>query len=209
MEGVFISIEGTDGSGKSTQVRLVAEALRIESGLDVVETFEPGGTEIGMKIREILIDPKTVNMSPITELMLFYAARAQHAAEVIHPALRRGAYVITDRFSDSTIAYQAYGRGINPELIKQLDALVLKGFKPDLTIVIDLDVTTGLSRKKSASKADRLEMEELLFHERVREGFLDLSKTEPLRFKVIDGSYPVETLTKRIVETIKERFNCL
>ncbi|MBF0518104.1 MAG: dTMP kinase [Nitrospirae bacterium] len=206
---MFISIEGTDGSGKSTQVKLVAEALRRENGLDVVETFEPGGTEIGMKIREILLSPKTVNMSPITELMLFYAARAQHVAEVIQPALRRGAYVITDRFCDSTFAYQSYGRGINPELIRQLDALLLKGFKPDLTIVIDLDVSIGLNRKKAASTADRLEMEELLFHERVREGFLDLSKAESRRFKVLDGAFPVETLTKRIVETIKERCNCL
>ncbi|MEO5356547.1 MAG: dTMP kinase [Nitrospirae bacterium YQR-1] len=206
---MFISIEGTDGSGKTTQVKLVAEALRTESALEVVETFEPGGTEIGMKIREILLDTKTVNMSPVTELMLFYAARAQHVAEVVQPALRRGAFVITDRFSDSTVAYQAYGRGISTGFIKQLDLLVLKGFKPDLTFVIDLDVSTGLGRNKAVSSVDRLEMEDLLFYERVREGFLDLSKAEPLRFKVLDGALPAATLTQRILETIRQRCNCL
>ncbi|MBA4372518.1 MAG: dTMP kinase [Thermodesulfovibrio sp.] len=187
MRGAFISFEGIEGTGKSTQCRLLAEHLR-QKGLSVTETAEPGGTHISLKIREILLSLDSRAMKPVTELLLYNAARVQHIGEVILPALQRGDVVITDRFSDSTIAYQGYGRDLDLELIAALDRIATNGLRPDLTILLDIEVETGLRRNRAAGKADRLELEKISFHEKVRKGFIALASGEPGRIKLIDCS---------------------
>lgn len=184
MTGVFISLEGIEGTGKSTQTRLLAEDLG-RLGHDVVRTLEPGGTPIGLKIRELLLSLESEGMTPLTELLLYNASRAQHLGEVILPALKRGAVVVTDRFSDSTLAYQGYGRGIDLALIDSLDRAATGGLRPDLTILLDIEVETGLMRNRKVNKRDRLELEDVRFHERVREGFLRIAEKEPRRVRVV------------------------
>jgi dTMP kinase len=202
---VFVSIEGVEGAGKTTQVALVAEALRAE-GFDVVATHEPGGSEIGRRIREILLDKDSKRMSALTELLLYNAARAQHLTEVIVPALERGAVVITDRFTDSTLAYQHYGRGLEETLIMEIDRIATGGIRPDMTVLLELPPTVGLGRNKGANKTDRFESESMAFHERVHRGFLELAKKEPDRFKPIDAAADSAVITKEIVAAIRERF---
>lgn len=185
MKGTFISFEGIEGTGKSTQCRLLAEHLR-QKGLAVTETAEPGGTLISLKVREILLSLDSREMKPVTELLLYNAARVQHIEEVILPALRRGDIVITDRFSDSTIAYQGYGRDLDLRLIASLDRIATNGLRPHLTILLDIDVETGLKRNSAIGKTDRLELEEVSFHEKVRRGFINLAAAEPDRIKLVD-----------------------
>ncbi|NOZ67889.1 MAG: dTMP kinase [Deferribacteres bacterium] len=188
MPGVkgLISFEGIEGSGKTTQARLLAEYLR-DRGYDVLETAEPGGTRIGEKIRGLLLEPQN-HMEPLTELLLYYSSRAQLVKEVIEPAIRRGAVVITDRFTDSTVAYQGYARGIDLGIINTLNEIVVPGIKPFLTFLLDIDVEEGLRRNRHARKEDRFELEAVEFHNRVRRGFLEIAGREPERVKVIDAS---------------------
>ena len=201
MRGVFISFEGIEGTGKSTQAKLLAEHLR-EKGYRVIQTMEPGGTNISMKIRELLLSPDSREMDHVTELLLYNAARVQHIKEVIEPAIERGDIVITDRFSDSTVAYQGFARGIDLQLIDSLDMIATNKLCPDITILLDIDVKTGLSRNKALNKNDRLELEDLSFHEKVRKGFIQIAAREPERVKLVDCSKGLDEVHRKVVEII-------
>jgi dTMP kinase len=191
MKGLFISFEGIEGTGKTIQSKLLCEYL-IEKGFQAVLTEEPGGTRIGRTIRDILLSIDNTEMTPVTELLLYNASRMQHVQEVILPALKKGIVVITDRFSDSTVAYQGYGRGIELDLINTIERIVTGGLKPDITLLLDLDVTVGLQRNKGINKEDRLELEDITFHKRVRDGYHALAAKEPERIHVIDASKSIE-----------------
>ena len=203
MKGIFISFEGIEGTGKSTQARLLSEYLT-GKGLRVTKTEEPGGTQISLKIREILLSLDSRGMDHVTELLLYNASRAQHIKEVIMPALEKGDVVITDRFSDSTIAYQGYGRGIDLKLIDSLDKISTGGLKPDITILLDIDVETGLRRNKEINKNDRLEQEDIVFHQKVRSGFIKIAEREPERVRMVDCFDGIDAVHKRVVDMVKE-----
>ncbi|MCX5716945.1 MAG: dTMP kinase [Nitrospirae bacterium] len=199
--GVFISFEGIEGTGKSTQARLLSEYLA-KKGRKTVLTEEPGGTPISLQIRKVLLSTKHKEMDYLTELLLYNAARIQHIKEKITPALAKGNIVITDRFSDSTAAYQGYGRGISLKLIDSLDRIATGRMRPDLSILLDLDVETGLMRNKHINKVDRLELEDVKFHKKVREGFLKLAAKEPKRIKLVKASRGIEAVHKEVVRII-------
>lgn len=201
MKGLFISLEGIEGTGKTTQARLLAEHLS-EKGYVPVLTEEPGGTSIGLRIREVLLKVEHKEMHHLTELLLYNASRCQHIYELILPSINSGKIVITDRFSDSTIAYQGYGRLIDLKLLETLDGIVTAGLKPDFTILLDIDVETGLKRNKGANKVDRLELEDVDFHNRVRAGYLELASKEPERIKVIDASGDIKSVQKKITAAL-------
>jgi dTMP kinase len=189
--GRFITFEGIDGSGKSTQSRMLANWLR-EQGKEVVETVEPGGTAIGKQIRRILLDPASADIQPNTELLLYFASRAQNVEQVIRPALESGSIVLCDRFTDSTLAYQGWGRGIDQRIVLDLDRIACGGLKPDATLLIDIDPATSLARARKRNERTggaeaRIDEESSAFHERVRQGYLALASSEPERFIVIDG----------------------
>jgi dTMP kinase len=203
MKGFFISFEGIEGTGKSTQAKLLAEYLR-SKGHKVIQTMEPGGTAISMKIRELLLSLDSREMDHVTELLLYNAARVQHIKEVIEPALARGEVVITDRFSDSTVAYQGYARGLDLKLIDSLDLIATNKLRPDITILLDIDVKTGLERNKLLNKGDRLELEDIAFHERVRKGFIEIAAREPVRIKVVDCSESLEGVHHKVVKIVSE-----
>ena len=203
-KGIFISLEGIEGTGKTTQSRLLSEVL-IEKGYEVILTHEPGGTAIGDRIREILLHVNHGAMSYMTELLLYNAARAQHISEKILPAIKAGKIVITDRFIDSTVAYQGYGRGIDIQLIKSINNIATEGVKPDLTIIFDLDVETGMKRNRGINKIDRLELEDIEFHRKVRDGYLKIANEEPQRIKVIDASTSIEDVRAKVWEIISWR----
>ncbi len=202
--GMFISFEGIEGSGKTTQALLLADLLS-SRGYRTFLTREPGGTAIGDRIRKLLLDPEHREMTPMTELLLYEAARAQHLRERILPALREGLIVIADRFSDSTTAYQGYGRRIDTAAIAALDAVATGGEKPDLTILLDLPVERGLTRNRELKKIDRLEMEESEFHERVRNGFLEIAAADPERVKVVNATGTVESISRNVWEIVSSR----
>ncbi len=204
MRGIFISIEGIEGAGKSTIVKRLAKAIR-SRGLEVVETFEPGDTEAGARIRQILLDPELKGLSPLTELLLYFADRAEHVQKVIKPALKEGKVVLCDRFMDSTFAYQGYGRGLDLEALYRLNEIATGGLKPDLTVLLDLDVKTGLGRNRKTGKDDRFEQESLEFHQRVREGFLELARKEPERFVVVDAMGPIDRVFEDVFMRINEK----
>jgi len=201
MKGAFISFEGIEGTGKSTQAKLLAEYLSLK-GYRVIQTMEPGGTKISLKIRELLLSLDSREMDHVTELLLYNAARVQHIKEVIEPALERGDIVITDRFSDSTIAYQGYARGIDLQLIDSLDMIATKKLRPDITILLDIDVKTGLARNKVLNKSDRLELEGISFHEKVRMGFAQIAAREPERVKVLDCAEGLDGVHRKVVKII-------
>jgi dTMP kinase len=207
-KGLFITFEGIEGSGKSTQARLLYEYL-LRKKIQAVLTAEPGGTVLGQRIREVLLSPEHKGMAPVTELLLYNASRSQLVNELIKPAIKKGMVIISDRFSDSTIAYQGYGRGIPLKTLSALDKIATGGLKPDLTILLDLPPEKGLARNKKDKKkfADRLELEELEFHKRVREGFLRIRKKEPARVKLIDVSRGgVREIHKKITLIIENFF---
>jgi dTMP kinase len=208
VDGTFISFEGIEGTGKSTQARLLAHALT-ERGHSVVLTAEPGGTELGQRIRSLLLDVRHSGMEPVTELLLYSAARRQHLSKVILPALEEGKVVITDRFSDSTLAYQGYARGLDRELIARLDTWVTGGRKPHLTLLLDTDVETGLTRNRQAEKVDRLELEDVAFHRRVREGFRKIREEEPERVLLVEVTDGIEdihgTILSLVLDFLKKR----
>lgn len=204
MSGVkgFISFEGIEGSGKSTQIKLLAEYLRTK-GHDVLETAEPGGTKIGGKIRKLLLEPQN-HMDPLAELLLYYSSRAQLVREVIYPEIQKKTVVITDRFTDSTVAYQGYARGIELSIIHALDDIVVPDMKPFLTILLDLDVEEGLRRNRRAQKEDRFELETVEFHNRVRQGFMKIAEEEPERVKIVDASRSAEEVSIEIIRIVEE-----
>jgi dTMP kinase len=201
VDGTFISFEGIEGTGKSTHARLLAEALTAR-GHDVVLTAEPGGTELGRAIRSLLLDVRHSGMDPMTELLLYAAARRQHLSELIFPALEGGKVVVTDRFSDSTLAYQGYARGLDRGLIASLDTWVTGGRKPHLTLLLDTDVETGLMRNRRAEKVDRLELEDVAFHRRVREGFRKIREEEPERVLLVEVKDGVEDIHGTILSLV-------
>jgi dTMP kinase len=198
--GLFVSFEGGEGAGKTTQARLIGIWLR-EQGYDVVATHEPGATKIGMRLRALLLDTTHAGMSAHCEALLYAADRAEHVAKVIGPALDRGAVVITDRYIDSSLAYQGAGRGLPTADIARLNSWAADGRAPDLTVLLDMDPVAGLSRRTSS--ADRLEAEPVDFHQRVRDGFLDLASAAPDRYLVLDATAPVDEISLRIKDRIR------
>jgi len=202
-KGFFMSLEGIEGTGKSTQARLLSEYLK-RKGYETILTQEPGGTLISSQIRKVLLSTKHHKMDYMAELLLYNAARIQHIKEKIAPALEKGKIVITDRFSDSTVAYQGYGRGISLKLIDSLDKIATAKMRPDLTILLDLDVKTGLMRNKHINKVDRLELEDIKFHEKVRAGFLKLAAKEPKRIRLVKASKSLDAVHKEIVRIVNK-----
>ena len=209
MPGTFITFEGIDGSGKSTQLRLLHNYLRA-NGWNPLVTREPGGTPVGLRLRAALLDA-TEEVDPLTELLVFAADRAQHVRRVIRPALEAGQVVISDRYADATIAYQGGGRGFPQELISEIVYLATEGLKPDLTVLFDVSIEESTHRttrrstgKNSANKAgrDRLDIEDAAFHTRVREAYLVIANAEPERVKVVDASGPVEQTQERVKDVI-------
>jgi len=198
--GTFITFEGIDGCGKSTQVGLLVTALD-ELGLDNVHLREPGGTSISEKIRALLLDPDNLEMRPETELLLYEASRAQLVRQVIEPALKAGKVVLCDRFYDSTFAYQAIARGLGEELVRRSNELGSCGFTPQLTVVFDLDPEVAWSRATQGG-ADRMEAEGLAFQSRVREGYLRAAELEPWRVVVVDANGTPEQVFSRLVDTL-------
>jgi dTMP kinase len=207
--GTFITFEGIDGSGKSTQLRLLGNFLRA-NGCDALLTREPGGTTLGLRLRAALLDAME-EVDPLTELLVFAADRAQHVRRMLRPALEAGRVVISDRYADATVAYQGAGRGFSPELISQIVQLATEGLKPDLTLLFDVSITESTTRttRRSTSKSasaktprDRLDIEAADFHTRVRDAYLQIALAEPERVKLIDSSGPVEKTQERLREVI-------
>jgi len=204
--GLFISFEGLDGSGKTTQMRRLAKRLRAR-GHVVLETVEPGGTEIGGKIRQVLLDAANQELSPIAELLLYFASRAQNVDERIGPALRRGEIVLADRFTDSTLVYQGCGRGLGAETVLALDRIACRGLKPDLTLLVDIDVETSLARARARNAAQpagetRMDEQSLEFHRKVYEAYQALAAGEPERIRRIDGRAAIEEIELAIWDTV-------
>lgn len=204
MTGKFITVEGIEGVGKSTNIEFIRRLLE-GAGRDVVITREPGGTPVGEEIRRLLLDHRHDGMSGDTELLLMFAARAEHLARVIRPALVRGKYVLCDRFTDATYAYQGGGRNILSDRIAILEDWAQGGLRPHLTLLLDVPVATGMQRAVQRSRADRFEQEQHDFFERVRDTYLTLAKREPERIRVIDASQSLEAVQTRIQHEI-ERF---
>lgn len=200
--GRFITFEGIDGCGKTTQFRMLAQWLR-DHGEEVVETVEPGGTAIGQQIRRILLDPASAEIQPRTELLLYFASRAQNVDQVIRPALDAGHIVLCDRFTDSTLVYQGCGRGLDTGVVLDLDRIACRGLKPEVTFLIDIDLETSLTRAKRRNERvgpaeSRIDEESAAFHERVRQGYLALAEAEPDRIVVIDGCEGISEVGQRI-----------
>ena len=202
MQGVFITFEGPDGSGKTTQIRLLSEYLK-EKSYPVVLTREPGGTEISEKIRSIILDPENSEMDPMTEALLYAAGRAQHVAQLIKPSVEEGKIVLSDRFMDSSIAYQGYGRNLGDK-IRIINEYAVAGVHPDLTFFLDLSAEDGMKRAEHRQKLDRLEQESIDFHKKVYEGYLELSKIYKDRYVIIDASRSVEDISKEIIARFEE-----
>ncbi len=200
MKNKLIVFEGIEGCGKTTQIHLCYQWLQ-SLNLPVILTHEPGGTELGKDIRELLLDKSP---HKTTELLLYAADRAQHTEEILKPALATGKYVLCDRFSDSTIAYQGYGRGIKIDLIHKLNQIATNGLKPDVTIWIDVDVETGLSRKLKQKRLDRIEEEAIEFHDRIRLGYLTMYLTQPSLIVRINGTKQQEIVQQNIQDTLRK-----
>ncbi len=207
---MFLALEGVDGCGKTTQLKLLTEHF-IRHGYDVLATREPGGSRLGHDLRRILLDPAATDITPLAELFLYLADRAQHVAAVIRPALAAGRLVLCDRFADSTIVYQGYGRGMDPSQIFELCHLAVDGLWPDLTIVLDLEPAVALARAQArrpaaaAAPEGRFEAESLAFHVRVREGYRALAAQNRQRMAVVDASGSPEAVFDTIVRVLEER----
>ncbi|MDX1734195.1 MAG: dTMP kinase [Halioglobus sp.] len=190
MRGRFITVEGTEGVGKTTNLAFIENHLR-ERGRDVEVTREPGGTRLGEELRGVLLAVRDQRVDAIAELLMIFAARAQHIHEVIEPALAAGRWVLCDRFTDATYAYQGGGRGVDRGVISTLEELVQGTLRPDHTVLLDVDVTTGMTRARGRGELDRIERETLDFFERVRAAYLDLANSQPGRFHVVDAAQPL------------------
>ena len=204
--GKFITFEGLDGCGKSTQLEREAARLR-QQDLPVVTTQEPGGTATGQRIRDIVLHATSLKLSATTELALMFAARSQHIEEVILPALQAGKIVLCDRFTDSSVAYQGYGRGIAPDAIRTLEDLFCRGLRPDLTIILDIDPATGMNRARARNRAaqekdTRFEEEGLEFFRRVRKGYEEIARLEPERVRIIDGKGSMDDVHRQVCKVV-------
>jgi dTMP kinase len=199
--GLFITFEGTEGVGKSTQIQLLADCLR-KWGAPVTLTREPGGTPLGNEIRTLLLSHQHDSMTSMTELLLVFASRAQHLEQVVFPALRAGYYVLCDRFTDATYAYQGAGRGLDITVIRQLEQLVQSDFRPDYTIILDAPPQLGLERAKQRGNLDRIEQEKIDFFERVRQSYLSQAAAMPDRYHVIDATQSIDRIHHDIVQKL-------
>ena len=207
--GFLITFEGNEGSGKSTQMRMLVERMRNE-GFDVLESQEPGGSPIGLKIRAVLLDPSNTEMSATAEMLLMFAARAQNVDQWILPALAKGQIVVSDRFTDSTLAYQGAGRGLGSEIVLEVDRIACRGLVPDLTICVDIDVEEGLRRahnrnRQAESSETRLDEETVDFHKKARAAYHRLAEDESTRFKLIDGSPAPDVVAAEVWKAVTER----
>jgi dTMP kinase len=203
MRGKFITLEGSEGAGKSTNLAFIQHALE-QMSKQVVVTREPGGTPLGEEIRHLLLHYKGDVISSDAELLLMFAARAQHIAQVIEPALQAGKYVLCDRFTDATYAYQGGGRGIEQQHISVLEQWVQQELRPDLTIYLDVPVEIGLDRAGQRSDPDRFESEARDFFDRVRQAYLELARSNPQRYRVVDASQPLEAVQTQISKVLEE-----
>ena len=201
---MFITLEGPEGSGKTSHLPDLADFLR-EDGWNVLTTREPGGTAIGDQVRQVLMRNDNTAMNPRAETLLFLAARAQLVNEVIRPALAAGTVVISDRYGDSTLAYQGYGHGNDLDTIRQMLAFATGGLTPDLTVLLDVDPAVGLRRKKSVGEWNRMDAYQLEFHQRVRAGYLELARQEPCRWVVLDAGQPREMVQSALRQVILAR----
>ncbi|MFT3998300.1 MAG: dTMP kinase [Asticcacaulis sp.] len=206
MTGRFITFEGGEGAGKSTQVRALVSRLR-DLGLEVVQTREPGGSSGAEVLRDLLVNGEAGRWSPLSETLMMYAARANHLEQNIRPALARGAWVICDRFSDSTRAYQGAGGGVTPELIEAIDQAVVKDTQPDMVLILDMPVEVGLNRALSRGDGEnRFESKGVDFHERLRAGFVKRAATAPEKYHLIDADRPIADIGAAIWEIVSQRF---
>lgn len=203
--GLFITFEGTDGSGKTTQIKLLEKYLN-EKGHAVVLSREPGGTRISEIIRDLILDPKNKEIVPLTEMILYAASRAQHVAEVIEPALESGRIVICDRYVDSSYAYQGGGRGMDLKVIADVNRIAVNGTVPDITFFLDIDPEISVRRRINSTGADRIELEKLDFHRRVYDGYKKLSILYPDRIKTIDAAKSIEEISSQVNDFIDELF---
>jgi len=201
--GRFITFEGGEGAGKTSNIAYARDFLS-NRGIPVIVTREPGGTRLGEEIRGLLLGHRDEGMSSDTELLLMFAARSEHIAKVILPALRAGTWVISDRFTDATYAYQGVGRGIDPSRIRILEEWVQEGLRPDLTLLLDIPVVEGIERARGRSGPDRFESEELSFFERVRSGYLDIAHREPYRVKFIDAAQDIARVRRDLARVLNE-----
>jgi dTMP kinase len=199
-KGRFITLEGGEGVGKTSNLAFIARALE-ERGIAVLVTREPGGTDLGEQIRSLLLGDKP--MDPLSELLLMFAARAQHVAEVIRPALAAGTWVVSDRFTDASYAYQGGGRGLNRDVIRALEGAVQAGLEPDLTLLLDAPVDLGLARAKNRGPSDRFESETLAFFQRVRSAYLDQAERHPQRFRIVDASRTLDAVQEEIARHLQ------
>jgi dTMP kinase len=202
----FISFEGIDGCGKTTQIKLLEESLRVR-GISVVIAREPGGTSVGELIRRLLLDSKTINLRPMSELLLYYAARHQNLYQTILPALESNYWVLCDRYADASMAYQGYGRQINLDTVEQLNRIAIGCRMPDLTLLFDIDPRVSLKRAKSRNRQEtvdegRFEKESLEFYDRVRQGYMAMAMRESARFRVLAGDQPIDVLHQEVVKVI-------
>lgn len=205
MEGKLIVIEGPDGSGKSTQIELMRAYLEAK-GFEVVETREPGGTKIGEKIRDIILDNNNIEMSPVTEALLYAASRAQHVHEVIKPEIAKGKIVICTRYVYSSLVYQGIARGIGVDVVASMNNAAIQGMMPDLTIMFDMDPKKALRRKTSGGGGDRLELEDVNFHEMVYNGYKEIVKMHQ-EIKVVNASRSIEEVHRDVIKVINEFLN--
>lgn len=205
MKEIFITMEGPDGSGKTTQIELLKEYLE-KKGYDILITREPGGTAISEAIRKIILNPEFEEMSHMTELLLYASARAQLVNQVIKPALEAGKAVICDRFVESSAVYQGIGRGLGVETVYEVNSYALGDVKPKLTIFMDLDAEEGIRRKKNQTELDRMEKEDLSFHKRVVDGYRQLAQLYPERIVSINATLPIEEIHSMIINEVENRF---
>jgi dTMP kinase len=208
VRGKFITLEGVEGVGKSTNLATIEKVLQ-SLNIDYIKSREPGGSSIAERIRALLLDPEAEPMSELAELLLVFAARAEHLEKVIRPSLENGVWVLCDRFTDATFAYQGGGRGLSTAIIDQLQALVQGDLRPDLTVILDLDPAIGLERARERGALDRFEKEEQQFVNRVREAYLAIAAAEPKRCMVIDASKPLEQVGHDLVAALNERIESL
>jgi dTMP kinase len=201
--GLFITVEGGEGVGKSTNMAFLEDYLRSQ-GVGLVVTREPGGTRLGEDIREMLLQVRDEQVCPMTELLLIFAARAQHINERIEPALAAGQWVLCDRFTDATYAYQSGGRGVDAATVQRLEELVQGNLRPDYTLLLDAPVSTGMARARGRGELDRFEQEALDFFERVRDTYLQLAQSAPGRYRIIDASVPLEAVQRQLTAVCQE-----